>query len=833
MPSVKELNLDIYFGNIYLPLKSRAMLLKDLTFALRNIRKNKLIASINVLGLTIGISACLVIFLIVNHELSFDTFQQDRSRIYRMYSQFSGTFSSTNRGVPTAFAPAVRNEFTGIEAVANFHIFSADVRIEGGKEGNKNFEHYDKIIVTHPDYFKVFNDYAWLEGSPEKSLEDSRQLVITESRARVYFGDLPLEEIIGREVVYKDSLVVTVSGIVKDITEKTDLNFTDFISLSTVENTWLKKNIQLEDWTSTNSSSQLFLKVMPGVTRVKLEEQMKILADGYTKASPNSDWKNIPQLQSLDQLHFNSSLGIFDTSRSVADRSTLQILAGVALLLLAIAAINFINLETAQASRRAREVGVRKVLGSSRAKLVRQFLIESFMLTFLAVALSLLTAVAAMHFFHDFFPPDLTLELSNPLILIFLVTCTVVVTFLAGLYPAFVLSSTQPVIALKNLVSLNNTRSSFIRKGLTVFQFSFSQVLIIATLAIGWQINYLLNKDLGFATDRIVYFETPWWEQGSKRFLLKAELEQIPEIEILSMHSDAPSSNGWSSSTFDYNNGKEILKHEVFQKQGDTAYLKLYDIRLLAGRNLQQTDTAVEYLINETYMKKLGFTKPHDALGKIINHKPIVGVVKDFHSRSLHTNIDPIAISNWADYYNTFGMRLHAGNNKVSDLQPAIAKTEAAWKKIYPERKFSYSFMNDTIKQFYQNEQRTGKIAKAATGIAVLISCLGLFGLSSFTVITRTKEIGVRKVLGATISSIVVLLSRDFLKLVVIAFILSAPVAYYVADKWLQGFAYRMNIGAWIFVIAGVSSLVTAFLTISLRTVGAAKADPVKSLRYE
>jgi putative ABC transport system permease protein len=811
------------------------MIKKDLVFAWRNLRRNKLIASINVLGLTIGISACLVIFLIVNYELSFDTFHPDGDRIYRIYAHFSGSFTADNRGVPTGFATAIKEEFTGVETVCNFHTFESDVQVRDGKGGEKDFERYNKIIVTAPVYFAIFNYYQWLEGSPDKSLSAPRQVVLTAGRAKIYFGDVPFGEMIGKEIHYRDSLSVTVSGIVNDVEEKTDLDFTEFISLSTVENSWLKDNIRLEDWSNTNSSSQLFIKASAGTPASKLEQQMSLLATQYADKNKDVPWKITPGLQPLSELHFNTELGIFDNSRSVSEKSTLHVLIAVALLLLVIASINFINLETAQASRRAKEVGVRKVLGSSRKKLIAQFLVESFILTLSAVVLSLALAWGGIRYFTDFVPAGLALRLDDPTVLIFLVTCLFTVTFLAGLYPAFVLSSYQPALALKNLVSFSRsgTRSSFIRKALTVFQFSFSQILIIATLVIGLQINYMLNKDLGFSSEAIVYFDTPWWEKPDKRFLLKNELAQIPEIQTLSLHSEPPSTSSWSSQTFEYDNGKEIIKHNVFRKEGDSSYLQLYGIQLIAGRNLQPSDSAIEYLINETYMKQLGFTNPQDVLGKIVSKKPIVGVVKDFHSRSLHTAIDPIAIYDWSKEYTCFGMKLYSENNNVAELKPTIDKIESAWKKIYPDQKFEYHFMDDTIRRFYETEQRTGKLAKTATFIAVLISCLGLFGLSSFTVIQRTKEIGIRKVLGATVNNILLLLSKDFLKLVILAFILSAPVAYSVADWWLKDFAYRMEIGAWLFIMAGLASLITAFLTISVRTVGAAKADPVKSLRYE
>lgn len=812
------------------------MIIKDLTFAFRNLRRNKLLAAINVLGLSIGISACLVIFLIANYEMSFDRFQPEKDRIYRVYSSFSGVFSGLNRGIPTAVPVAVRDNFSGVESVTNFHTFSGQVDIPDDKGIRKDFGNYEKIIIADPEYFEVFSYYQWVEGNPIQSLSEPFKVVISESRAKTYFGDLNPLDIIGREIHYRDSLVVTVSGIVKDITERTDLDFTDFISFGTIEKSWLNENnIQLNNWSSTNSSSQLFIKLALGTTADKIEVQIPKLAYTYKENNKSPQWNNTPKLQPLGDLHFNYEIGIFDNSRSVAGKSTLQILVVVAALLLTIACINFINLQTAQASRRAKEVGVRKVLGSSRRKLIVQFLVESFILCVLAVILSVVIADFSLQFFSDSIPQGLVFDITDPIIAIFLISCIIVVTLLAGLYPAFVLSSYQPALALKNLAHSNTatSRSAFIRKGLTIFQFSFSQILIIGTIAIGLQLDYMLNKDLGFSSDAVVFVRTPWWEKMEKRLTFKNELEQIPEIETLSTHGAPPSSANSASGVMAFDNGKEVLSHNVYMKHGDTSYIRVYDIKLLAGRNLLPIDTAHEYLINEKYMHLLGFTEPRDVLGKTVNEKAtIAGVVKDFHTQSLHAEITPTIISYRAND-DGFGIKLATPRNKFADMKPALGKIETAWKKIYPDEKFEYSFMNDTIKKFYETEQRIGKLARIATGIAILISCLGLFGLSSFTVIQRTKEIGIRKVLGATVNSILFLLSKDFLKLVVIAFIISAPIAYYVAGWWLKDFAYRVDITAWIFVASGSASIIIALITISFRTVSAAKSDPVKSLRYE
>ena len=475
------------------------------------------------------------------------------------------------------------------------------------------------------------------------------------------------------------------------------------------------------------------------------------------------------------------------------------------------------------------------MLGSSRRKLITRFLSESFILCFLAVGLSIVWADVAMRYFSEYIPQGLVFGITQPIVVIFLISCIAVVTLLAGLYPAFILSSYHPAAALKDIANLNRTttRSSFIRKGLTVFQFSFSQILIVGTITIAFQLNYMLNKDLGFNTNAVVWVNTPWEEQKGKRVAFQNELEQIPEIQRLSMNSMPPVSWGTVSLTLNFDNGKEEVTHKFNEKEGDTSYIAVYDIKLLAGRNLLPIDTAREFLINETFMRKLGFTEPRDVVGKTLGKKyTIVGVVRDFHTESLHSPISPTAIS-YDDQGMGFAIKIFVPDNKVSDMKFALEKVETAWKKVYPDEKFQYSFLNDSMKRFYETERRTGKLARAATGIAILISCLGLFGLASFSVLQRTKEIGIRKVLGATVNNIWFLLSKDFLVLIGIACIISAPIAYYVAELWLEGFAYRMDITAWIFIASALVSLIVAFITMSFRTVRAAQSDPVKSLRYE
>lgn len=805
------------------------MLKNFFTIAWRNLVRNKLHSLINVTGLAIGVSACLVIYLIVTFELSFNRGFEGYDRIYRVHSSFKGVFSGLNRGVPTAVGPAIREQFTGVESVVWFQDYSNKVTIPLGDK--KNFERQDGIAIVEPSYFEVFNSYEWISGSP-KLLEKPFQTVLTESRARIYFGTSEPDAVIGKEIIYHDSLNVTVAGIVKDLPFNSDLDFSEFISFSTIEKSWVKRNIALNNWSNVNSSSQLFIKLEKGTTLDKIISQIPVLKKMYKEKS-EWDVENDFTLQPLSNLHYNADTGIFDHSRSPAHLPTLTALIVVAILLLVIGAINFINLETAQAVRRAKEVGVRKVLGSTQSRLIIQFLSESFIITCIAVLLALPIAELALNFFKEFVPAGVELDLLQLLPVI--TVLILIVSFLAGLYPAFALSSYLPARVLKSQVHSSGRNSSFLRKSLIVFQFTFAQALIIATLIVGWQIKFLLDKDLGFKKDAIVYFDTPWHEKHEKTNVLKNELEKIPGITKMSLSDAPPSYPGWSSSTITYKTKDEAKKVNAYHKFGDTHYIDFYGIQLIGGKNLSPSDTVKEIVINETLMKQLGFTNVHDVIGQQIEYGkkiiPIVGVVKDFHIQSLHKKVEPVMMADQSGGFTCFNVQLLAQNSEQT--KATLAGIEDAWKKIFPDEKITIQFLDETIKNYYETEQRTSKLVRTATVLAIFISCLGLFGLASYTSVQRTKEIGIRKVLGATSRNIVLLLSKDFILLVLLAFLLAAPVAWFAGNRWLEGYAYQVEIQAWLFAVTALCAILIAFVTVSYQTLKAANSNPINSLRNE
>jgi putative ABC transport system permease protein len=807
-----------------------------LTLAFRNLWRKKFHSAINIIGLAVGISACLVIYLIVNFELSFNKGIADYERIYRIHSSFAGTFVGLNRGIPTAVPPYVKENFKGIKSTTHFHTFSGKVFVPA-VGNNIDLGEQEKLALVAPDYFEVFKSYQWLAGSPQQSLSKPFQVVLRYDQAKKYAGDIPIDQLIGREIIYRDSLRVNVSGIVEALPFNTDLEMTDFISFATIEASWLKRNYSADNWSGTNSSSQFFIKVNEGVTVQEITEQLPLISKKYKEQNSDSDFENKFRVQPIADLHYDAETGMFDFSRSPAHIPTLTTLSIVAALLLIIGAINFINLETAQAVRRAKEVGVRKVMGSDRSKLVTQFIFESTLITFIGLVLSLPLAEVGLFYFKEFVPEGVSLNLLE--ILPFLALILFFVGILAGAYPAFVLSSFMPALALKNLAYANSSqsRSAFLRKTLIVTQFTFAQVLIIGTIIVSWQIKFMLNKDLGFKKDEVVYFNTPWWDKPEKVALLKNEIEQLTEVKQLSMSSAPPSANGWSSSTLKHKNPAGETSINAFRKPGDPEYLSFYNIELIAGRNVFESDTIKEFVINETLVKKLGFDSPDKAVGEIVEYGdakiPIVGVVKDFHIQSMHKAIEPVMMGCENKYFSCFNIRLNTAGKTGEDVKASIVQLENLWKKIYPDAPFSYTFLDDTIASFYKSEQRIAKLINTATLLAILISCLGLFGLASYSTTQRTKEIGIRKVLGATVKQITLLLSRDFILFVVIAFIIAIPIAIWGANQWLSGFAYQIELSAWIFVVTAIVALLIAFVTISFQTIKAANGNPVDSLRSE
>lgn len=811
------------------------MLKNYFTTAFRNFWRNKTFTAINVLSLAIGICASLVIYLMVHYEFSFDKFEQDRERIYRVVSimQFPDQ-SFKNSGVPAPLPAAARNEITGIEDASHFILFYLPkVTTAGNGNAPGIFKKQEHVIFADDHYFSLFH-YQWLAGSPE-SFKEPNQVVLTESRAKLYFPNNDVTRVIGKRITYDDSTEVTVAGVVKDLDEITDFTFEDFISLTTVSHSNLKNDMGWDEWGSINSASQFFIKLNPGTSTATIEKQ---LADLRTKYVKDDQMDTNHHLQSLSDVHFNADYDNFDQQQ--ADASVLFALLSVAAFLLFLGCVNFVNLNTANASQRAKEIGIRKTLGGSRRQLIFQFLGETFTLTFFSTVLSLVLVPWLLKIFSDFIPAGVKFSMvTEPHVLLFLAALMMTVTLVAGFYPALILSGYKPVTVMKNhAVSAGaTTQKAWLRKSLTVTQFIGAQFFIIATILVSKQIQYSLNKDLGFRKDAIINIRTPYSSNHDNQMALVNTFKSIPGIEKVCFAGAPPAYNGKSSQTMAFEQDEKKVETTVQVKYGDSDYFNLYGMKLLAGRYLSHpTDSTTEYLINENYARFLGFQHPEDAIGKMLDHNgplPIVGVLQDFNTASTRDAIGPVIYTSASRNYAMLHVLLKPQTADGTTWKNAINKMEEGWKQVYPEQDFEYHFYDETIASFYENEQQISRLLTWATALAILISCLGLFGLAIYTTNQRTKEIGVRKVLGATVQQIVLLLSKDFAQLIMLAFLIAVPLAWWTTHRWLENFAYRTNLTWWVFAAGGSMMLIISLTILSIRTIRAANANPVKSLRME
>jgi len=797
--------------------------------AFRNLMRNKVYTTIKVLGLAIGISACLTIFQTVKYERSFDRFHADQDLIYRIYTQFDEVGEDVVEGFSFPMVAIIEEgQVAGVESSAPLQmIYTAKVQLE-----DKRFRDLETVTFTTPDFFEIFSGYDWLSGSPATALNAPNQVVLTESQAHRYFGLTDVTKAVGETLIYQDSLGVMVSGIVADLEQASDLYFTDFISYSTIENSWYKKELSTTEWSSFYTDSQIFIKKQATSDNKSVTNQLNTIFAQNVEREDGDDPVSF-HLQPLSDLHSNAKLTAFLHSPAAIPTSTLQVLIGIAILLLLIASINFINLTTAQSFQRSKEVGVRKVLGSSRSILIKQFLSESSLLTTVAIVFSIFITYWGIHYFKDFLPEGMTLQLLQPSTLLFLLMILIIVSLLSGSYPAFVLSSTAPATALKgqgNAISMD-TKGNWVRKSLIIVQFSITMLLITGTLVIGQQIDYLLNKDLGINKEAIVNFYSSWRYPSEKKQLLKEELNRLAEVTQVSIHSTPAASQNYMTSRFQFEVNGTPQSLDLSRKVIDENYLDLYDIELLAGRPLTPSNSTKEFLINEKMLSQMGLQHPSEAIGKTLqwgeSSYPIVGVTEDFHHRELQLKIEPLMMSMHERSF-AFSLKMDTPN-----MIESMKKVEQVWQKVYPEESFRYEFLEDSIAKFYETEQRAAKLLQAATGIAIFISCIGLLGLVSFSVARRTREIGIRKVLGANVADIVALLSKDFLLLVFIAVLLASPLAWYFAKGWLEQFAYRIELQWWMFALAGLTAIGIALLTVSFQSIKAALSNPIESLRNE
>jgi putative ABC transport system permease protein len=805
------------------------MLRNYFKIAWRNILHNKLYTAANTLGLSLGICSCIVIYLITSYEMSFDVFHADKDRIYRVMGDVTESTGDKLHfaRVPLALSQNGRKELSGLDAIAGLIPYNTKISVPNGSLPAKHFDsrmegtRFITTAITEYQYFTIFH-YDWLAGSAQ---HNPFTVVLTESRARKYFGPGPLDGMIGRQLVYGDSLLVTVSGIIKDWEGNTDLGFTDFISFSTLHDSFLKNNINTDSWKENAMSTWTFFKHSKGTTPGQVNAQLAALL----KRHAGPEIKLSLWLEPLTNIHFNDD--IIENSIRTAHRPTLYGLMLIAAFILIIAIINFINLSTAQSIQRAKEVGVRKVLGGSRKSLMFQFLSETFLLTFLAVLLAILFVNPVLSWFHSFIPDGVSFTVLDQSTLFFLVFILLLTSLLAGLYPANVLSSYLPAFNLKGIGQQRGGEKWLLRKGLIIFQFSASLAFIIASLVIANQLRYTREKNLGFTTDAIITVETPRGDSFSKINVLAEKIKQIPGVNNVALQWLSPMTENSRGMKLKFKSTDE-KDTWVTQVAGNENFIPLYGIKLLAGRNLAPTDSVKEFVINETLAGFIGSKKPEDAIGKILywNDKPypVVGVVADFHTSSLHDPITPLCIINRPERQGSLAIKLASGPGQTN---ATLVQIEKNWKQLYPAATFNYQFYDESLALLYKKDRQTATLTNTSMIITIFISCMGLFGLALFMAQKRAKEISIRKVLGASLANIAIMLSKDFIILVIIAFFVASPIAWYFMNQWLQGFAYRIHITGWIFILAGIIAVLIALITVSWQAVKAALANPVDSLK--
>ena len=679
------------------------------------------------------------------------------------------------------------------------------------------------IAFTENAYLNFF-DFPLVAGDPQHVLRQPNEVVITQTVAERLF-DVP-SEALGTVINLDDSLDLKITGVMKPLPRNTDFPFEMLISHSTLG----REQAADEGWGSNSSDFQVFVMLHDLVTAEQVEDRLPDFLAKYAGNSYNED-KRL-SLQPLADLHFNSDFPNF-MYRSMP-REVIWGMGFVALLIILTACINFVNLATALSAKRAKEVGVRKVLGSSRRQLILQFLGEAALTTLLAVVLSLGLVELAVLQLNRFAEYQNAIHLSfSPRTAAFFLLLAGVVTLLAGLYPARVLTRFQPVPAMKNQLSDSPSRRFSLRQGLVVFQFGVTQTLVIGTLVIAYQLHFVQETPLGFDKEAVVVVEFPEHtaqdlEQMRNRIATHSGVEHFS----FSM-TPAMSGSFWISNFYVQGDSSERSRHTQ-QQFADERYFETYGMQLVAGEGLIPSDTANRFVVNETFARKLGYDSPEAIVGTSIsfngrqNNLPITGVVADYNMASLQQEIGPLVISTHPEMYRSMNLKINMGQ-----AQAVLQHAEAVWRDIYPGTPFHYEFLDETMGQFYEHYTRTFTLIQVFSGIAILIGCLGLYGLVTFMAEQKTKEIGVRKVLGATVFNIIHLFSREFIKLVLIAFVIAAPLAYFVMKGWLQNFAYQIDIGLPIFLWGILATLTIALLTVGYRSVRAALANPVDSLRNE
>ena len=795
------------------------MIKNYLVLAVKHLRKQRVFSFINILGLTVGITCCFLIFLFILNEMSYDNFHKNGQDIYRVMRV--GNDNGERREIPYLagpFGPALVNDYP--DAIKQ----SVRIMKDNNLISYNNISFNEKNIYLADDNFFKFFDFKLSKGDPATALKDPNSIVLTEKAAKKYFGN---DDPIGKTLEFNKEQQLKVTGVAKDVPVNSHLQFDMVIPLEILRP--ISPNLFTE-WPS--NSMFTYLRLNPAVDPKNLEKQFPAFMDKYLgQFYATSGFKMGLTIKPLKDIYFATDR--LDGSVKHGNKKMVYIFMSIAILILIIACINFVNLATARATDRSKEVGLRKVLGAVRRQLVTQFMMESVLYAIVACILSIGLVKLLMPVYTNLLGYELPTFWNNPFVYAFMVGVIIVVGLLAGSYPALLLSSFKPIESLRGKLRRGNS-GTFFRKSLVVFQFSISVLLIICVSIIMSQMNYLKNTDLGFSKEQALMVRFDNLNISRNKLQFKDQLRTIPAVQNVSLMSGEPGGfhDRYSFEAEAKPNEKLLLSTEFT----DLDFAKTLGLKIIAGRDLSEdfkTDSLQAVLINRKTAETLGYT-PEQAVGKWIKNvgrdslrRTIVGVVEDYHYVSLKEPIGPLVISPGRD------RRLALIKIKTSEVQSAINKIRNVYSSLAPDYPFEYDFLDERFDQLYRTESRQQSVLSIFSVIAIFVACLGLFGLASYTALKRTKEIGVRKVLGSSIQNICFLLSKDLLKPVLLAAIIAIPVAYYAMHNWLENFAYRTPLQWWIFVVAALITVAIALITVSIKAVRAAVANPVDSLRTE
>jgi putative ABC transport system permease protein len=815
------------------------MLRNYLKTAFRTLTRNRNYTIINISGLAAGIAVCMMIFIIIQFQTSFDNFHSKKDRIYRVLTEYHHADAASTvygKDVPFPMPRGLKTASPQIEQVAPIFASQNDQLLIPDNNGTtvKTFKEQRGVFFTGPSFFEMF-DFPLLSGS-YASLKDPNNVLLTKEIAEKYFGDWRIA--MGKTIklqaggyIFEHGIeVLKVSGILETIPANTDFQLKLVVAYGTgFTGSLIAKSTDWED--RTNADFGCYILLPPDISVDNFNQQLQ----AYSRKMESPDDKDSHIIQPLSAVHYDTQTG--DYSNKTISHELLNVLWLIAAFILLIACVNFINLSTAQAVNRAKEVGVRKVLGSNKSQLQIQFIIETFLIVTGAVMLAAVITILALPSVNQLLELSLSFSiLNNPAIVLFLLTVTIVVTALAGFYPSVVLSGFNPVNALKSKLTANTAKGISLRRGLVVFQFIIAQALIIGTLIIVKQMNYFMNQPLGFDKNAII--NVPFRTDSlrlSRLDYLRKQLLSVNGVQSVSFSSSTPVEDGndmWSTFRFDHSIKEADFK--AITKFADNEYVPAYKLQLIAGRNLQPSKMTREFLVNESLMKSLGIKNPDEILNKEISiwgdriKCPVVGVLKDFNDRSFRHDLAPLLITTNNTMYNQAGIKLETKN-----ISSTLQSVKTICEQTFPNFVYEYRFLDDKIESFYKQENQLAQLYKIFAAIAIFLSCLGLYGLASFMAVQRIKEVGIRKVLGATAGNIVYLFSKEFIILIAIAFMIATPIAWYYMNQWLQDYVYRIDIGWWLFAAGGLVAIIIALATISFQAIKAAIANPVNSLRSE